>query len=91
MLEHGSVSVTGRLHALHAESAEHGIGLPSTKELDLVFCPIGAEQSSGEAELEALVIDAVGQCSCSGANCFGSSAETLCRKELSLWSPCAAT
>ena len=59
MLEHGFGCFAGSLHGLHAEVAEHCVGLPAPKELNLVFIPVGAEQGGGAPGSEALAGDAV--------------------------------
>jgi len=59
MLEHGFGCFARGLHGLHAEVAEHRVGLPASKELNLVFIPVGAEQGGGAPGSEALAADAV--------------------------------
>ena len=65
------------MHGLHAEVAEHGVGFPSSQELDFVFCPVGAEQSGGASGSEALATDSVWKNSCSSVDRLRSGAETF--------------
>ena len=47
MVEHLLCIIVGKRGCLDAQIAEHGVGLPATKELDGVLVDTGAEQGGG--------------------------------------------